>query len=67
MVTEAVRESGIENFEAHNLRRPSRSCRKAGDLGADQVPIGAFLDPEYRALPGSEQEIAVAVNDGIGL
>lgn len=68
VVTEAAKEIGIENFGAHDLRCTcAKLCRKAGgDLAADQVSARHSSIQTTERYLGSEQEIAVAVNDGIG-
>ena len=69
VVTEAAREIGIERFGAHDLRRTcAKLCRKAGgDLEQIKFLLGhASIQTTERYL-GSEQEIAVAVNDSLGL
>jgi integrase len=60
---------GIENFGAHDLRRTcAKLCRKAGgDLEQIRFLLGhASIQTTERYL-GSEQEIAVAVNDNLRL
>jgi hypothetical protein len=36
-------------------------------FGADQVPARTLFDPNDQCYLGSDQEIAVAVNDNLGL
>jgi len=69
VVTEAAQEIGIENFGAHDLRRTcAKLCRKAGgDLEQIKFLLGHSSIQTTERYLGSEQEIAVAVNDGIGL
>ena len=69
MVTEAAREIGIERFGAHDLRRTcAKLCRKAGgDLEQIKFLLGHSSIQTTERYLGSEQEIAVAVNDVIGL
>jgi integrase len=69
VVTEAAKEIGIENFGAHDLRRTcAKLCRKAGgDLEQIKFLLGHSSIQTTERYLGSEQEIAVAVNDGIGL
>ena len=69
VVTEAAREIGIENFGAHDLRRTcARLCRKAGgDLEQIKFLLGHSSIQTTERYLGSEQEIAVAVNDSLGL
>ena len=60
---------GIERFGAHDLRRTcAKLCRKnGGDLEQIKFLLGhASIQTTERYL-GSEQEIAVAVNDNLGL
>jgi len=69
VVEQAAREIGIERFGAHDLRRTcAKLCRKAdGDLKQIKFLLGhASIQTTERYL-GSEQEIAVAVNDTLGL
>ena len=69
VVAEAAKEIGIENFGAHDLRRTcARLCRKAGgDLEQIKFLLGHSSIQTTERYLGSEQEIAVAVNDSIGL
>jgi integrase len=69
VVTEAAKEIGIENFGAHDLRRTcAKLCRKAGgDLEQIKFLLGHSSIQTTERYLGSEQEIAIAVNDGIGL
>lgn len=69
VVTEAAKEIGIENFGAHDLRRTcAKLCRKAGgDLEQIKFLLGHSSIQTTERYLGSEQEIAVAVNDSIGL
>lgn len=69
VVTEAAKEIGIENFGAHDLRRTcAKLCRKAGgDLEQIKFLLGHSSIQTTERYLGSEQEIAVAVNDAIGL
>lgn len=69
VVTEAAREIGIENFGAHDLRRTcAKLCRKAGgDLEQIKFLLGHSSIQTTERYLGSEQDIAVAVNDSIGL
>jgi len=68
-VEQAAKEIGIEHFGAHDLRRTrAKLCRKSGgDLGQIKFLLGhASIQTTERYL-GTEQEIAVAVNDNLGL
>ena len=69
VVTEAAREIGIENFGAHDLRRTcAKLCRKAGgDLEQIKFLLGHSSIQTTERYLGSEQDIAVAVNDSLGL
>ena len=69
VVTEAAREIGIENFGAHDLRRTcAKLCRKAGgDLEQIKFLLGHSSIQTTERYLGAEQEIAVAVNDALGL
>jgi site-specific recombinase XerD len=69
VVEQAAKEIGIEHFGAHDLRRTcAKLCRKnGGDLEQIRFLLGhASIQTTERYL-GSEQEIAVAVNDNLGL
>jgi len=69
VVEKAAKEIGIEHFGAHDLRRTcAKLCRKnGGDLEQIKFLLGhASIQTTERYL-GSEQEIAVAVNDNLGL
>ena len=69
VVQQSAHEIGIERFGAHDLRRTcAKLCRKAGgDLEQIKFLLGhASIQTTERYL-GAEQEIAVAVNDSLGL
>ena len=69
VVEASARELGIEHFGAHDLRRTcAKLCRKnGGDLEQIKFLLGhASIQTTERYL-GSEQELAVAVNDNLGL
>lgn len=69
VVESSARAIGIERFGAHDLRRTcAKLCRKnGGDLEQIKFLLGhASIQTTERYL-GSEQEIAVAVNDNLGL
>ena len=69
VVEQSAKEIGIEHFGAHDLRRTcAKLCRKnGGDLEQIKFLLGhASIQTTERYL-GSEQEIAVAVNDNLGL
>jgi len=69
VVTEAAKEIGIERFGAHDLRRTcAKLCRKAGgDLEQIKFLLGHSSIQTTERYLGSEQEIAIAVNDSLGL
>ena len=69
VVTAAAGEIGIERFGAHDLRRTcAKLCRKAGgDLEQIKFLLGHSSIQTTERYLGSEQEIAVAVNDSLGL
>lgn len=69
VVTEAAKEIGIENFGEHDLRRScAKLCRKAnGDLEQIKFLLGHSSIQTTERYLGSEQNIAVAVNDSLGL
>ena len=69
VVTESAKEIGIENLGAHDLRRTcAKLCRKAGgDLEQIKFLLGRSSIQTTERYLGSEQDIAVAVNDSIGL
>jgi integrase len=60
---------GIEHFGAHDLRRTCANlCRKNGqDLEQIKFLLGHSSIQTTEPYLGSEQEIAVAVNDNLGL
>jgi len=69
VVEQSAKEIGIERFGAHDLRRTcAKLCRKAGgDLEQIKFLLGHSSIQTTERYLGSEQEIAVAVNDSIGL
>ena len=69
VVTEAAKEIGIERFGAHDLRRTcAKLCRKSGgDLEQIKFLLGHSSIQTTERYLGSEQDIAVAVNDSLGL
>jgi integrase len=69
VVEQSARQIGIENFGAHDLRRTcAKLCRKSGgDLEQIKFLLGHSSIQTTERYLGSEQEIAVAVNDSLGL
>jgi integrase len=69
VVAESAREIGIERFGAHDLRRTcAKLCRKAGgDLEQIKFLLGHSSIQTTERYLGSEQDIAIAVNDSLGL
>lgn len=68
VVERSAKEIGIERFGANDLRWTcTKLCRKnGGNLEQIKFLLGqASIQTTERYL-GSEQEIAVAVNDGLG-
>jgi integrase len=59
------KEIGIQNFGAHDLRRTcAKLCRKSGgDLEQIKFLLGHSSIQTTERYLGSEQDIAVAVND----
>ena len=69
VVEQSAKEIGIERFGAHDLRRTcAKLCRKnGGDLEQIKFLLGHSSIQTTERYLGSEQEIAVAVNDNLGL
>ena len=68
VVTDSAKQIGIERFGAHDLRRTcAKLCRKAGgDLEQIKFLLGHTSIQTTERYLGSEQDIAVAVNDSLG-
>ncbi len=69
MVGQAAKQIGIERFGAHHLCRTcAKLCRKVGG-NFEQIKflLGHSSIQTTERYLGSEQEIAVAVNDSLGL
>jgi integrase len=69
VVEQSAKQIGIEHFGAHDLRRTSaKLCNKnGGDLEQIKFLLGQSSIQTAERYLGSEQEIAVAVNDSLGL
>ena len=69
VVRAAAEEIGVEGFGAHDLRRTcAKLCRKSGgDLEQIKFLLGHSSIQTTEHYLGAEQEIAVAVNDSLGL
>ncbi len=69
VVEQSAKQIGIERFGAHDLRRTcAKLCRKGGgDLEQIKFLLGHSSIQTTERYLGSEQDIAVAVNDGLGL
>ena len=69
IVEQSSKQIGIEHFGAHDLRRTcAKLCRKSGgDLEQIKFLLGHSSIQTTERYLGSEQEIAVAVNDNLGL
>jgi site-specific recombinase XerD len=69
VVEHSAKEIGIKNFGAHDLRRTcAKLCRKSGgDLEQIKFLLGHSSIQTTERYLGSEQEIAVAVNDSWSL
>jgi len=69
VVEQSSKQIGIEHFGAHDLRRTcAKPCRKGGgDLEQIKFLLGHSSIQTTERYLGSEQEIAIAVNDSLGL
>ncbi len=68
VVEQPAKQIGIERFGAHDLRRTcAMLCRKSGgDLEQIKFLLGHSSIQTTERYLGSEQEIAIAVNDNLG-
>lgn len=68
VVEHSAKEIGIERLGAHDLRRTcAKLCRKnGGDLEQIKFLLGHSSIQTTERYLGSQQELAVAVNDGLG-
>ena len=69
VVEQAAKEIGIERFGAHDLWRTcAKPCRKAGG-GLEQIKflLGHSSIQTTERYLGLDQEIAIAVNESLGL
>ena len=69
VVRRSAQQIGVDRFGAHDLRRTcAKLCRKAGgDLEQIKFLLGRSSIHTTERYLGSEQEIAVAVNDSLGI
>jgi integrase len=69
VVEQSAKQIGIEHFGAHDLRRTcAKLCRKnGGDLEQIKFLLGHSSIQTTERYLGSEQDLAVAVNDNLGL
>jgi len=69
VVEQSAKEIGIEHFGAHDLRRTcAKLCRKnGGDLEQIKFLLGHSSIQTTERYLGSQQDIAIAVNDNLGL
>jgi integrase len=69
VVEQSAKEIGIERFGAHDLRRTcAKLCRKnGGDLEQIKFLLGHSSIQTTERYLGSEQDLAVAINDNLGL
>jgi integrase len=69
VVEQSSKQIGIEHFGAHDLRRTcAKLCRKnGGDLEQIKFLLGHSSIQTTERYLGSEQEIAIAVNDNLEL
>jgi len=69
VVEQCAKEIGIDRFGAHDLRRTcAKLCRKnGGNIEQIKFLLGHSSIQTTERYLGSEQEIAIAVNDNLGL
>ena len=69
VVEQSAKQIGIERFGAHDLRRTcAKLCRRGGgDIEQIKFLLGRSSIQTAERYLGSEQEIAIAVNDSLGL
>jgi integrase len=68
VVGQSSKQIGIEHFGAHDLRTCAKLCRKnGGDLEQIKCSLGHSSIPTTERYLGSEQEIAIVVNDNLRL
>lgn len=69
LVVRYARETELGKLAPHDLRRTcAKLCRKAGgDLEPIQLLLGHASVQTTERYPGTEQQLAQAVNDGLGL
>ncbi|MGI4756107.1 MAG: tyrosine-type recombinase/integrase [Janthinobacterium lividum] len=69
VVEQSAKEIGIERFGAHDLRRTcAKLCRKrGGDLEQIKFFLGHSSVQTTERYLGSEQGIAIAADDNLGL
>jgi integrase len=69
VVEQSANEIGIEHFGAHDLRRTCAKLRRknGGDLEQIKFLLGHSSIQTTERYLGSEQDIAVAVNDNLGI
>jgi integrase len=67
VVEQSAKQIGIEHFGAHDRRTCAKLCRKnGGDLEQIKFLLGHSSIQTTERYLGSQQELALAVNDGLG-
>jgi hypothetical protein len=56
---------GLEGYGRRTI--PLTPAEERRGSGADQIPAGALVDQTTERYPGSEQEVAIAVNDNVSV